>query len=115
MSVSIAAVTMTVLVEREPKETAIYGDTAIERRMLGERAPGAAFVESAPARYEPFFLKLIRIDAKTQCGKLARVNARMLRDTQFKLRASIEQARLRELAEATPTGDAAHASGDLPT
>ena len=115
VSVSIAAVTMTVLVEGKPQETAIYGDTEIERRMTGDRTPGAAFEEAAPARYEPFFLKLVSIDAKTQCGKFARINARMLRDTQVKLRASLEQASLRELAEAAKARDAARAPGHLPS
>jgi len=115
VSVSIAAVTMTLVVEGQPQETAIYGDTAVERRMLGERVPGAAFKESAPAQYEPFFLKLLRIDAKTECGKFARVDARMLRNTQIELRASLEQARLRELAEAAPGRDAARAANKFPS
>jgi len=92
--VVIAEVTMIVDVKGVAEAIPIHGDAEAEAKMLGDLRPGTSTRTAASAIYEPY-LGLVRdIYVQTQCGKVAWVDDRMLRNTQAQLRSSLKVAGL---------------------
>ena len=89
MAVSIVAVKM-IHVGIDKAELPIFGDQLAEFALCKKLEPRTASATRAYAGYDPFFLGVRNIYCKTECGKLFRINRRMLRNAKAKLNAALE-------------------------